>query len=61
MKLVKDWNGNIMMAQVTTPPTRTYDKISGNSKPTMSFGVTEVGQSDNQKDLYKHGLLNIEV
>lgn len=60
-KIIKDWNGNIMMAQVTTPPTRTYDKISGNSKPTMSFGVTEVGQSDNQKDLYKHGLLNIEV
>ena len=60
-KIVRDWNGNIMMAQVTTPPSRTYDKISGNSKPTMSFGITEVGKFDSQADLYKHGLLDIEV
>ena len=60
-KIIRDWNGNIMMAQVTTPPSRSYDKVSGNSKPTMSFGVTEVGKFDNQADLYKHGLLDIEV
>lgn len=60
-KIIRDWNGNVIMAQVTVPPTRTYDKISGNSKPTMSFGVTEVGKFDNQLDLYKHGLVDVEV
>ena len=60
-KIIRDWNGNIMMAQVTTPPSRSYDKTSGNSKPTMSFGVTEVGLYDSQSDLYRHGLINVEV
>jgi hypothetical protein len=60
-KIIRDWNGNIIMAQVTTPPSRTYDKNSGNSKPTMSFGVTEVGDSNSQTDLFKHGLIDVEV
>ena len=60
-KIIRDWNGNIMMAQVTTPPSRTYDKNSGNSKPTMSFGVTEVGKYNSQSDLNKHGFVTIEV
>lgn len=60
-KIIRDWNGNIIMAQVTTPPSRTYDKNSGNSKPTMTFGVTEVGDSNSQTDLFKHGLIDVEV
>lgn len=60
-KIIRDWNGNIMMAQVTTPPSRSYGQDSGNSKPTMSFGVTEVGQYNNQSDLFKHGLVEVEV
>ena len=58
-KIIKDWNGNIMMAQITTFPSYTYDKTSGNSKPTMSFGATEVGRYDSTKDLLSHGLLDI--
>lgn len=57
-KIIKDWNGNIIMAQITTAPSYTYDQISGNSKPTMTFSVTEVGQYDDQYDLYQHGLLH---
>lgn len=60
-KIIKDWNGNIIMAQVTTPPSYTYDETSGNSKPVMSFGVTEQGQYDNQSDLYNHGLSNAKL
>ena len=58
-KIIKDWNGNIMMAQITTFPSYTYDKTSGNSKPTMSFGATEVGRYDSTKDLLSHGLLDV--
>lgn len=60
-KIIRDWNGDIMMAQITTPPSRSYEKISGNSKPTMSFGVTEVGIANKQSDLFKHGLVDVEV
>lgn len=60
-KIIRDWNGNIMLAQVTTPPSRAYDKNSGNSKPTMSFSVIEVGDATKQSDLYKHGLVDVEV
>lgn len=60
-KIIKDWNGNIMMAQVTTAPSYVYTQQSGNSIPNMSLGVTEVGQYDSQSDLYKHGLTNAQV
>ena len=59
-KIVKDWNGNIMLAKITTPPSYMYDQTSGNSKPTMTFGITEVGEYDSQSDMYNHGLINAE-
>ena len=49
------------MAQVTTAPSYSYTQQSGNSIPNMSFGITEVGEYDNQSDLYKHGLTNAQV
>lgn len=60
-KIIKDWNGNIILADVTTPPSYTYDQRSGNSKPTITFGVTEVGEYDNQWDMYHHGLIDVET
>jgi hypothetical protein len=60
-KIIKDWNGNIILCHVTTAPSYTYDQTSGNSKPTMSFGVTEVGEHDSQYDMYKHGLIDVET
>lgn len=60
-KIIKDWNGNIILAKITTPPSYTYDQRSGNSKPTMTFGATEVGEYDNQWYMYNHGLIDVET
>ena len=59
-KIIRDWNGNVILAKVTTAPQYTYTQESGSSKPTMTFGVTEVGDYDNQWDLYHHGLVDVE-
>jgi hypothetical protein len=59
-KIIKDWNGNILMGKVTTAPSYTYNQQSGNGMPTMSFGMTEVGDYDSQEDLFNHGLINAE-
>jgi hypothetical protein len=59
-KIIKDWNGNVILAKVTTAPQYTYTQESGSSKPTMTFGVTEVGDYDNQWALYHHGLVDVE-
>lgn len=60
-KIIKDWNGNIMLAKVTTPPSYSYSQESGSSKPTMSVGFTEVGEYDNQWYMYHHGLIGVET
>ena len=60
-KIIKDWNGNIMLAKITTPPSYTYTQESGSSKPTMTFGATEVGEYDNQWYMYHHGLIDVET
>ena len=60
-KIVKDWNGNIMLARVTTAPSYTYEQASGSSKPTITFGITEVGEYDNQWYMYHHGLIDVET
>ena len=59
-KVIKDWNGNILVGKVTTAPSYVYDQTSGNSKPTMTFGATEVGEYDNQWYMYNHGLIDVE-
>lgn len=59
-KIIKDWNGNVILAKITTAPQYTYTQESGSSKPTMTFGVTEVGDYDNQWALYHHGLIDVE-
>ena len=59
-KIIKDWNGNVILAKITTAPQYTYTQESGSSKPTMTFGVTEVGDYDNQWALYHHGLVDVE-
>ena len=59
-KIIRDWNGNVILAKITTAPQYTYTQESGSSKPTMTFGVTEVGDYDNQWALYHHGLVDVE-
>lgn len=60
-KIIKDWNGNIMLAKITTAPNYTYTQESGSSKPTITFGATEVGEYDNQWYMYHHGLIDVET
>ena len=60
-KIIKDWNGNILLGKITTAPSYTYDQTTSNSKPTMTFGVTEVGEYDNQWYMYNHGLIDVEA
>ena len=60
-KIIKDWNGNILLGRITTAPSYVYDQTSGNSKPTITFGATEVGEYNNQWDMYHHGLIDVEV
>ena len=60
-KIIKDWNGNILMGRVTTPPSYTYDQTSGNGKPTLTFGMTEQGEYDNQSHMYKNGLIDVPL
>ena len=60
-KVIKDWNGNIMLAKITTAPSYSYTQSSGNSKPTITFGATEVGEYDSQSSLYRHGLIDVEI
>lgn len=59
-KVIKDWNGNILVGKITTAPSYVYDQTSGNSKPTMTFGATEVGEYDSQWYMYNHGLIDVE-
>ena len=60
-KIIKDWNGNIMLGKITSAPSYSYTQSSGSSKPTLTFGVTEVGEYDSQSDMYRHGLINTEL
>jgi hypothetical protein len=59
MKLVKDWNGNIILGGITTAPTYTYNQANQNGIPTLSFTIMEQGQYDSQKDLYNNGFIDI--
>lgn len=59
MKVVKDWNGNIILGGITTAPSYTYNQVNQNGIPTISFTVTEQGQYNNQKDLYNNGFSNV--
>lgn len=59
MKLIKDWNGNILMGGITTAPSYTYNIINQNAIPTLTFTITEQGQYNSQKDLYNNGFTNV--
>lgn len=53
-KVVKDWNGDVILGKVTVPPSATYigqDMII----PMISFTITEQGKYDSQEDMYNNG------
>lgn len=59
--IIKDWNGKILLVQVTTAPSYTYNQLTGNSLAYITFVVSEIGQYNDASDLYKQGFLAVEA
>lgn len=58
IKFVKDWNGDIIMGKITTPPSFTYKNNTSMIIPTISFVITEQGKYNNVDDLRRNGYLD---
>ena len=59
VKVIKDWNGNIFVGQITTEPSFSLFQTLGNSIGNISFGFVEQGKWNNQEDLYATGIVDI--
>lgn len=57
-KILKDWNGNSFLLCITGNPSAEYDNEYGMGKIDVSADWTEVGDANNQKDLYRNGMVN---
>lgn len=57
-KILKDWNGNMWAISVTSKPQITYKSNSGMRVPTVQFDWAEIGDAENQLDLYNAGLID---
>lgn len=56
-KLLKSENGQIWMGYVTTPPSDSADEIYYTRK--VTFTLTETGDPDSEKYLYKAGIIDV--
>lgn len=56
-KMLKDWNGNIWLMVVTGNPSVDYLSGSGMALANVGATWTEVGDANNQKDLYQCGII----
>ena len=59
--IIKDWNGRILLVQITVAPSYTYTQLTANALPYITFTTSEIGQYNNASDLYKQGFLAIEA
>lgn len=59
-KILKDWRGNIWLIMVVSNINVNYKTGSGLGIPQVQFNWTEIGQADNQLDLYNAGITNIQ-
>lgn len=57
-KILKDWSGNEWLCIVNSNIGVTYKSDSGIGIPVINFEWTEIGDSQNQQDLYKNGILD---
>lgn len=57
-KVLKDWNGNEWLIIVTGNPQVSYASGSGLGIPIVQIGWTEIGNSNNQQDLYNSGIID---
>lgn len=58
-KILKDWNGNSWLMFVTDSISTSYDDKYGMGIADISFDWTEIGDSNNQADLYNNGLTEV--
>lgn len=56
-KCLKDWAGNRFLCLITESPTISYVENAGLRVPRISFGWTQIGDIDNQQDLYDSGMV----
>lgn len=56
-KILKDWNGNLWLIFVSSSPKITYKAGAGMKIPSIQFDWIEIGDSNNQIDLYNAGFL----
>lgn len=57
-KILKDWNGNEWLCIVNSNIGVTYKSSFGMGIPVINFEWTEVGDAQNQQDLYNNGILD---
>ena len=58
-KILKDWNGNNYLMLVTGNISTSYENKYGMGIADVSFDWTEIGDSNNQADLYNNGLTEV--
>lgn len=58
-KLLKNVNGDLWLGYITTPPTDSAETIYTYRK--ISFGLSETGLPDNEKDLWYAGIIDSNV
>ena len=56
-KILKSEDGRCFLGYVTTPPTDTADSDYRNRK--ISFSITEIGNIENEQDLYDNGFTDV--
>lgn len=58
-KIIKDWNGQAWLCIITGNPSTSYISNTAMGLMRISADWTEVGDVNNQEDLYANGLLDI--
>lgn len=58
-KILKDWNGHSWLMFVTDNISTSYEDKYGMGIADVSFDWTEIGDSNNQADLYNNGLTEV--
>lgn len=57
-KVLKDWNGNLWLMIISGSPTVSYDNNFGMGIANVGFEYVELGDAENQRDLYNAGLVD---
>lgn len=57
-KILKDWNGNIWLCCIVGNPSIDYNQASGMGIANVGASYVEIGDANNQTDLYNAGLVS---